>query len=173
MMHSEKRNSGYTSTVDWWSLGIMLAKLLTGQIPFQNVNVAVFVDYINAPKPSLGRAPFMPIEYTMFFDRLAQNKNISESAVDIIRSLLIIDPHERLGCGSRGIKKLKAHNFFSGIDWEKLEQKNVTPPFVPESKPLPEAPEYSSIEDMLRSLGHAAWITAIPTEEEQRYYATW
>lgn len=63
--------------------------------------------------------------------------------------------------------------FFSGIDWEKLEQKNVTPPFVPESKPLPEAPEYSSIEDMLRSLGHAAWITAIPTEEEQRYYATW
>lgn len=37
----------------------------------------------------------------------------------------------RLGARAAGIAELKAHPFFRGIDWEKLERKEIEPPFKP------------------------------------------
>ena len=55
-----------------------------------------------------------------------------------ILSLLQKDPALRLGhgCGAgatAGVKEIKSHKFFAGIDWEKLYRKELTPPFKPAS----------------------------------------
>jgi len=53
--------------------------------------------------------------------------------VDCVRAFLERDITKRLGCGPTGFEDIKNHPFFSDIDWEKLVQKGVQPPFVPDS----------------------------------------
>jgi hypothetical protein len=44
--------------------------------------------------------------------------------------LLTRDPSKRLGSGSDAVE-IKKHPFFKDIDWEKLYQKKIDPPFKP------------------------------------------
>ena len=41
------------------------------------------------------------------------------------------NPSRRLGCSSSGEKAIQSHPFFISVDWNDLEAKKVTPPFVP------------------------------------------
>ena len=41
---------------------------------------------------------------------------------------------KRLGSGADGSANVKAHQFFSSLDWEKLESKQIDPPFKPKVK---------------------------------------
>lgn len=58
-------------------------------------------------------------------------RHFSQEAVDLISRLLDVNDQTRLGSGPTGDDELKAHPFFAGINWEKLEQKHVEPPYVP------------------------------------------
>jgi|ETNmetMinimDraft_14_1059893.scaffolds.fasta_scaffold202690_2 hypothetical protein len=46
---------------------------------------------------------------------------------DLIKKLLVIDEHKRLGAGKKGTKNdftaLKLHNFFTGVDFNNLHLK--------------------------------------------------
>uniref|UniRef100_A0A8C2YWZ6 non-specific serine/threonine protein kinase n=1 Tax=Cyclopterus lumpus TaxID=8103 RepID=A0A8C2YWZ6_CYCLU len=53
---------------------------------------------------------------------------------DLLRKLLVKDPHRRLGSGPRGSEDIKAHTFFKGLNWADLAQKKVPSPFKPELK---------------------------------------
>ena len=39
---------------------------------------------------------------------------------------------DRIGCRQEGAEEIKNHPFFNGMDWEKLFNKEVQPPFVPD-----------------------------------------
>ncbi len=53
---------------------------------------------------------------------------MSEQAKDLIDHLLVVDPEKRLGAGEGGYQKLKAHLFFTGLDFATLHTQ--TPPKI-------------------------------------------
>uniref|UniRef100_A0AAX7SGI9 Ribosomal protein S6 kinase n=1 Tax=Astatotilapia calliptera TaxID=8154 RepID=A0AAX7SGI9_ASTCA len=111
--------SGHGKSVDWWSLGILMFELLTGASPFtlegernSQSEVSKRILRCDPPFPSM----------------------IGPIAQDLLKKLLVKDPHKRLGSGPRGAEDIKAHPFFKGLNWDDLAQKKVASPFKPELK---------------------------------------
>ncbi|KAI9304570.1 kinase-like domain-containing protein [Cunninghamella echinulata] len=101
-------NQGYTTFIDWWSLGIVTFELLFGKRPFTAPSNELLVH-------SILYEPFT-------FPKEAYGK-ISSHCLHFITSLLQKSPTQRLNNSN-----IFNHPWFEGINWQQLEQKkNVTP----------------------------------------------
>ncbi|KAH3673066.1 hypothetical protein WICMUC_003899 [Wickerhamomyces mucosus] len=105
--------NGYTKTVDWWTLGVLLYEMLTGLPPYYDENVTNMYQKILKD----------PLRFPNGFDA---------DAKDILIYLLARDPKIRLG--NNGAYEIKQHAFFKGIDWRRLNNKGYQPPFKPKVK---------------------------------------
>ncbi|XP_077179361.1 ribosomal protein S6 kinase-like 1 isoform X2 [Paroedura picta] len=89
--------SDLTEACDWWSFGALLYELLSGMSLSQNHPSGIYPHTeLNLPE------------------------TLSHSASSLLLELLKYDPKQRLGFGKDGVKKIKAHPFFSSIQWNKL-----------------------------------------------------
>ncbi|PIA14185.1 kinase-like protein [Coemansia reversa NRRL 1564] len=108
---------GYTYSVDWWSLGVVMYECVYGRRPFRHkkntdsLKHALLHDEIQFP--------------------IVTDVQVSYECVSLMRGLLNKDPELRLGCGPKGFAALKAHPFFAPINWPQLEAKRSVPPFAP------------------------------------------
>ncbi|CAD8076208.1 unnamed protein product [Paramecium sonneborni] len=102
--------SGHNKSVDWWSLGALLYEMLAGAPPFYSK------DKTQMFKNRLEK----PIEMKDWF---------SNPARSILNELLQNDPTKRLG--ANGSQEIKNHEFFREIDWDRLYNKQIQPPFKP------------------------------------------
>ncbi|CAD8064466.1 unnamed protein product [Paramecium sonneborni] len=101
---------GHNKSVDWWSLGALLYEMLAGAPPFYSK------DKTQMFKNRLEK----PIEMKEWF---------SNAARSVLNGLLQNDPTKRLG--ANGSQEIKDHEFFREIDWDKLYNKQIQPPFKP------------------------------------------
>lgn len=104
----------YNHMVDWWSLGIIIYRMLTGKLPYpttKNHEVKIFI-----------------VKWRI---KISRNK-FSKAAYDLLTKLLVRNPDKRLGAW--GVEEILTHPFFKGINWEKLFNKEITPPYMPKLK---------------------------------------
>lgn len=131
-------NKGYTKSVDWWTLGVLLYEMLSGLPPFYDENTNEMYRKI-------------------LQDPLRFGDEFSPDAKDILIRLLHRNPSERLGVN--GAQEIKDHPFFiNNIDWKRLQFKKIQPPFKPavasaidtsnfDEEFTSEAPQDSVVED--------------------------
>ncbi|XP_045212231.1 3-phosphoinositide-dependent protein kinase 1-like [Mercenaria mercenaria] len=93
---------------DLWALGCILFQFLSGECPFRGGHEYQIFQKITK----------LEYEFPEGFNPIAR---------DLVEKLLVLDPDKRLGSDEMGgFEKLKAHEFFKGIDWDHLEE--VKPP---------------------------------------------
>ncbi|KNC22598.1 hypothetical protein FF38_00189 [Lucilia cuprina] len=103
---------GHDFAADWWSFGVLMYEMLTGNLPFHGQSRQETMNQILRSK-------------------LGMPENLSPEAQALLRALFKRNPQNRLGAGANGIMDIKAHCFFATIDWSRLEKKEVRPPFIP------------------------------------------
>ena len=164
---------GYTSAVDWWSLGVTIFRLLTGFRPFSDDNLSSFMELV--PTVNGRHAPVGLAEYASLFQQIPFPDHISPSARDVIARLLDVNDRTRLGAGPQGLRDLKNHPFFADINWEKLEQRHVVPPYVPvlELSAPDETALFPNFEAMMEEFGKSDWLTQPPDDDGQTHFASW
>ena len=108
-------SAGYGAAADWWSLGVLLCQCLTLNTPFVDPQQRPRKTFDNVLR---GRRTVPP--------ELEHHRIVSQHAANMIDSLLTADVGRRLGGRNRG--EIRAHPFFWGLDWERLERREIEPP---------------------------------------------
>ncbi|KAH9966049.1 hypothetical protein BC827DRAFT_1181717 [Russula dissimulans] len=108
-------------TVDWWALGVITYEFLYGAPPFHD----------ETPEKVFENILSRRIEW------LEEYIDNSPEARDFMERLLSVDPQRRLG--ANGADEVKAHPWFSGIEWDKVTATEAA--FIPQVTD-PESTDY-------------------------------
>lgn len=106
------RGEGHGSAVDWWTFGIFLYELLHGTTPFKG----------SGNKATLFNVVGQPLKFP-------DTPSVSFMARDLIRGLLVKEPHKRIAY-KRGATEIKQHPFFEGVNWALI--RSALPPHIPD-----------------------------------------
>jgi serine/threonine protein kinase len=104
----------YTSTCDWWSLGILVYEMLYGRVPWTDANInAVYksISYRDLTFPS--------------------DIMVSPEATSLISGLCKKNPAQRLGVN--GAAEIQRHPFFAGIAWDQVLARAIPMAWVPQA----------------------------------------
>ncbi|CAO3612374.1 unnamed protein product [Cunninghamella blakesleeana] len=119
------QGNGHTSTVDWWTLGILLFEMLYAYTPFKGNNRNDTFDRITAQAlefPNFANNPYY------------KGPEISNTCKTCIRKLLHKNENKRLGARA-GASEVKSHAFFKPINFALL--RHMKPPILPSQKAKP------------------------------------
>lgn len=104
-------NKGHDFSVDFWSLGILVYELLTGNPPFSGTDQMMTYNLI-----------------LKGIEKMDFPRKITRKPEDLIRRLCRQNPTERLGNLKNGINDIKKHRWLSGFNWEGLKARNLPSP---------------------------------------------
>ncbi|KAI7900540.1 kinase-like domain-containing protein [Cokeromyces recurvatus] len=108
------KGNGHTSTVDWWTLGILIYEMLIGYTPF---------------KGSTRDETFEQILHNSIVFPEDHFNPLTSTCKSFIRQLLTKNETKRLGGRAGGASEVKSHSFFKSINFALL--RNMKPPIRP------------------------------------------
>ncbi|KAK3105007.1 hypothetical protein FSP39_015074 [Pinctada imbricata] len=116
------RGEEYDFSVDWWALGVLMFEMLAGRSPFDVVG--------GAENPDQNSEDYL---FQIILEKTIRiPRSLSVKAASILKGFLNKNPSERLGCHHQtGFADIQSHPFFRTINWDLLEQKQITPPYKP------------------------------------------
>jgi len=103
--------TGHSYAVDWWSLGTLVYEMITGLPPFYSEDRTQMYNMI------------------LNDELVFPNHDISDEACDFLLGMLEKDPTDRMTP-----PEIQEHQWFKGLDWEALIQKQLEPPWKPTVK---------------------------------------
>lgn len=87
-------------------------------------------EMITGEHPFIGKTHHDTLRNIVKTSIIPEIHGMSPIAKDLARKLLQKDPSRRLGVKA-GVKEIKDHPFFNGIDWNLYLRKEKTPPYIP------------------------------------------
>ncbi|XP_042281590.1 rhodopsin kinase GRK1-like [Thunnus albacares] len=115
MLKGEK----YDTSVDYFTLGVTLFEFMAAKNPFRERGEKV--DREEMKERILNRV-------------VTYSENFSEHAKSLCDGLLAKEVDKRMGFKNGSCDEIRAHPFFSDINWRKLNAGILPPPFVPDPK---------------------------------------
>ncbi|GAB2289562.1 hypothetical protein Dimus_023872 [Dionaea muscipula] len=106
------QSKGHNKDADWWSVGILLYEMLSGQPPFTHANR-------------------QKLQQRIINEKVKLPSFLTKEAHSLLKGLLRKDPSKRLGSGPGGADEVKSQKWFRSINWKKLEMKELQPKFKP------------------------------------------
>ena len=110
--------------MDWWALGVILYQMLLHRSPFAGEDEDEIYDAILESDPVFPKA--MP-----------------KDAQVLVSGLLQREPKARLG-STRGFEEMRLQTFFGDVDWDALDKKTLTPPFIPQIRTATDVSNFDS-----------------------------
>ena len=111
---NHKKTGGYRMYIDWWAYGCLMFEFMTGSTPFcKNFKESSYEIYLKVLKGK--------INFPGYFDK---------DAKDLVKQLTTADVDKRI----KDPEPIKNHAWFSGVDWQKVSNREAVPPHVPKLK---------------------------------------
>eukprot|EP00928_Gymnodinium_smaydae_P069712 TRINITY_DN5336_c0_g6_i1.p1 TRINITY_DN5336_c0_g6~~TRINITY_DN5336_c0_g6_i1.p1 ORF type:complete len:785 (+),score=123.47 TRINITY_DN5336_c0_g6_i1:60-2414(+) len=107
-------SKGHTTALDWWTLGILIFELMSGDPPFEG-------DYPVEIYKKVQRG----------IDAVAFPKKCKGAVENIIRGLLRQKPEERLPVRAGGLANLQQHQWYRHFDWHSFVDGTLPAPYIP------------------------------------------
>mmetsp|Transcript_79327 Transcript_79327/g.140003 ORF Transcript_79327/g.140003 Transcript_79327/m.140003 type:complete len:1046 (-) Transcript_79327:104-3241(-) len=111
------KQTGHNRGVDWWALGVLLFIMCSGRSPFDAPDVTQI--YKNIIKG---------------FSKVKFPDNFPSDLMDVIKSLCRKAPEERITMQKGGAENLKQMPFFTKLDWDLMESRELPAPFIPDEQ---------------------------------------
>ena len=126
---------GYSWQIDWWSLGITAYELMFHRRPFdgrsaEKMTQSIMKDPLRFPDDASQRCS----EVGMIALKGVSHFSVFHAYGTDSLQFIDRDPTTRLGCrpNGQGIEDIRRHPWFSCIEWDIIEKKELQPPFIPD-----------------------------------------
>ena len=106
-------NKGHGKGVDWWTLGILIYEMLSGEPPFVDDDP-------------------MGIYQKILGGKLSFPRGYDKGAKSLTKKLLTHDLTKRYGCLKNGARDIKRAKWFADFKWADLIKREIEAPIIPE-----------------------------------------
>ncbi|KAJ7074068.1 kinase-like domain-containing protein [Mycena amicta] len=114
------------TAIDWWSSGIVLFEMATGEIPFHNSNASrTAEEKLAAPNQNTGAETFKLIHAGPF--KWPSRVRVGRKLKNLVAGLLAVNANTRLGARG-GFDEVRQHPWLATVDWNKMRRKWYLPP---------------------------------------------